>query len=99
MKSATASPAILLLVAVLSGASAQIPEDSLKSRAERTNYEETSRYEDVVRFFNELHQRTSLMRLEHFGVSQEGRTLPLAILSDPPVAQPREARDSGKPVL
>ena len=71
----------------------------MKSRAELTNYEETSRYDDVVRFFNQLQQRTSLMRLENFGESHEGRALPLAILSDPPIAQPREARDSGKPVL
>ena len=71
----------------------------MKSRAELTHYEETSRYDDVVRFFNELQQRTSLMRLENFGDSHQGRALPLAILSDPPIAQPREARDSAKPIV
>src|SRR5438445_4332635 len=99
MKSATGLPAIVMLVVVLSAASAQTPEDPLKSRAELTNYEETSRYDDVVRFFNQLQQRTSLMRLENFGDSHEGRALPLAILSDPPIAQPRETRDSGKPII
>ena len=76
-----------------------IPEDSLKTHAELTQYEETSRYEDVLRFLNELQRRSSLIRLETFGRSQEGRDLPLAILSDPPIALPRETRDSGKPVV
>ena len=34
-----------------------------------------------------------------FGRTQEGRALPLVILSDPPVSQPREARAAGKPVI
>src|SRR5438876_812500 len=99
MNLAAAFPAMVMLVVISSAASAQTPEDPLKTRAELTNYEETSRYDDVVRFFNQLQQRTTLMRLENFGDSHEGRALPLAILSDPPVAQPREARDSGKPVV
>src|SRR6266436_6157241 len=99
MKSATAFPAVVMLALVPLAATPQPPEDSLKSRAEQTNYEETSRYDDVVRFFNQLQQRTSLMRLENFGKSHEGRALPLAILSDPPIAQPREARVSGKPIV
>src|SRR6266704_7146684 len=99
MKSAAASSAIVMLIAVLSAATAQTPENSLKTRAELTNYEETSRYDDVVRFFNQLQQSTSPMRLENFGQSHEGRALPLAILSEPPIAQPREARDSGKPIV
>src|SRR5438094_9310514 len=100
MSVAAAFPAILILAALtLLAASAQTTEDPLKTRAELTNYEETSRYDDVVRFFNELQQRTSLMRLENFGVSHEGRALPLAILSEPPIAQSREARDSGKPIV
>ncbi len=90
---------MVMLVVISSAASAQTPENSLKSRAELTHYEETSRYDDVVRFFNELQQRTSLMRLENFGDSHQGRALPLAILSDPPIAQPREARDSAKPIV
>ena len=64
-----------------------------------TGYEETSRYDDVLRFFNELQKRSPFIRLENFGRSREGRALPLVILADPPVSQPREARDSGKPIV
>ncbi|HEU4794294.1 MAG TPA: M14 family metallopeptidase, partial [Pyrinomonadaceae bacterium] len=36
---------------------------------------------------------------ESFGKSEEGRSLPLMILSDSPISNPREARGSGKPIV
>jgi len=78
---------------------AKTQNDSLKSRAELTNYEETSRYEDVVRFIAELQKRTDKLRVESFGKSSEGRVLPLMIFADPPISQPREASTSGKPIV
>src|SRR5581483_8213918 len=74
-------------------------DDSLKTRAELTNYEETTRYAEVISFINELQKRTDKLRVESFGKSGEGRDLPLMIFADPPVAQPREAHASGKPVI
>jgi Zinc carboxypeptidase len=73
--------------------------DQLKSRPESTNYQETSRYEDVMRFVNELQKRSDKLRVEYFGKTEEGRDLPLLILADPPIAQPREAFASGKPII
>ncbi len=70
-----------------------------KSKAELTNYEETSRYEDVMKFIAELQKVSDLMRIETFGKTEEGRELPLMIFSNPPISQPREARASGKPVI
>ncbi|MFY9608895.1 MAG: M14 family metallopeptidase [Blastocatellia bacterium] len=89
------------LIAALSllGIISQAQENPLRSRAELTNYEETSRYDDVLRFFDELQKRSPLVRVETFGHSVEGRALPLVILSDPPIAQPRDARASGKPIV
>ena len=80
-------------------ASAQDAEEALKTRAELSKYEETSRYDDVIRFFNELERRSPLVRVETFGHSKEGRALPLVILADPPVSEPRDAAASGKPVV
>jgi len=74
-------------------------DNQLKSRAEQTNYEETSRYEDVARFIGELQKRTDKLRVESFGKTEEGRDLPLMIFADPPIARPQEARASGKPVI
>jgi Zinc carboxypeptidase len=73
--------------------------DQLKSRPESTNYEETSRYKDVMLFIADLQKRTDNLRIEYFGKTEEGRELPLMILADPPIAQPREALASGKPVV
>ena len=75
------------------------PDDKLKTRAELSNYEETSRYEDVMNFIGELQKRTPLLRVESFGKTEEGRELPLMIFADPPVAQPRESLASGKAVI
>jgi len=77
----------------------QAQDNTLKSHAEATNYEETSRYDDVLRFFDELQKRSPLVRVETFGHSVEGRALPLVILSDPPISEPRDARASGKPIV
>src|SRR5713101_5026414 len=87
--------AVLLLLSFMS----QAQDNTLKSHAELTNYEETSRYDDVLRFFDELQKRSPLVRVETFGHSVEGRVLPLVILSDPPISQPRDARASGKPIV
>src|SRR5271169_4116757 len=66
MKSTAIFGALLCLSALPSAAPAQTGDASLLSRAEASHYEETSRYDDVVRFFNELQKRSPLMRQEIF---------------------------------
>src|SRR5258707_204017 len=98
-------PSLVMRVFIIAGVLLLLSGDSvaqdnaLKSHAELTNYEETSRYDDVVRFFAELQKRSPLVRVETFGHSEEGRALPLVILSDPPISDPRDARASGKPIV
>jgi hypothetical protein len=88
----------MLIGAAVSGAA--WAQNSLpQSRPERTNYEETSTYADVVTFFDELQRQTPLLRVSSFGKTNEGRDLPLVIISDPPVFTPREAHAAGKPIL
>src|SRR5262249_27153729 len=99
MKLAFVSISLLLLGVNASIIMPRTQNDKLKSRAEQTNYEETSRYEDVTRFIGELEKRTDKLRVESFGKTEEGRDLPLMIFADPPISQPREARASGKPVI
>lgn len=74
-------------------------EPTLRSKAEETNFEETSRYDDVMKFITSLQKKSNVVRLVTFGQTEEGRDLPLLILSDPPVMQPLEARQSGKPLI
>jgi Zinc carboxypeptidase len=94
MKFACALASLLLFSVTVCG-----QDNNLKSRAELTNYEETSRYDDVLRFFGELQRQSPLVRIETLGQSVEGRALPLVILSDPPISEPRDARASGKPIV
>lgn len=94
---------IVFLFALSNGIAAQqndsTQNDKLRSRAELTNYEETTRYEEVMSFISELQKRSPLVRVDSFGKSQEGRSLPLMILNDRPISTPREARATGKPIV
>ncbi|HRH44238.1 MAG TPA: M14 family metallopeptidase [Pyrinomonadaceae bacterium] len=74
------------------------PQD-LKSRAELTNFEETSRYDDVIQFMTELQKRSPLIRVESFGETVEKRKMPLMILSDSGISTPSEAKAAGKPII
>ncbi|MDX2040742.1 MAG: M14 family metallopeptidase [Acidobacteriota bacterium] len=92
--------ALLFCVLLLTTTVMPKTQDNLpKSRAELSNYEETSRYEDVLRFIADLQKLTDKLRVESFGKTEEGRDMPLMIFANPPISQPREARVSGKPVI
>lgn len=71
----------------------------LYSRAEQTNYEETSLHADVMNFVYALEKHSELTYVEIIGTSKEGRDIPLVVLADPPVKTPEEAVKSGKPVV
>ena len=68
----------------------------VKTRAERTDYIETSRYEDVVAFLNAVAQASPLVHTTTFGYSFEGRPLPLAAVGKVPDAKPATIRAPGK---
>ena len=74
-------------------------DEALKSHAERTHFEETSRLADVESFLRELSLESNLVRVSTFGASEEARPLWLATLSNPPVNSPRELRALNRPVV
>ena len=89
----------ILAITILVSATAIFPQADLRSRAEATNFEETSRYADVQAFIAELQKRSQQVRVTDFGTSVEGRKLPLMILSDRPISTPAEAKAAGRPVI
>lgn len=99
MKLALALLSLLICYPSTSITMPRTQNDLPKSRAELSNYAETSRYEDVMRFIAELQKCTDKLRVERFGQSEEGRELPLLIFADPPLTQPRAAHASGKPIV
>ena len=87
----------LLLCMTTTGMAAQSAD--MRTRAEITNYEETSTYADVTRVIDGLAATSPLVYTESFGKSEEGRDLPLIVISDPKVATPAAARRLGRPIV
>jgi hypothetical protein len=90
---------LLILLVALYPMASLAGQNDLKSKAERTDYKETSRYEDVMEFIGKLQQVSDTVKVESFGKTEEGRALPLVILSKPAIATPLEAHASGKPIV
>src|SRR5688500_20255888 len=71
--------------------------NELQTRAERTNFTETSRYDDVIAFLDIVDQASSLVHVTSFGYSFEGRPLPLAVVGRVSDARPAAVRGTGRP--
>lgn len=52
------------------------------TRAERTQYRETSSYHDVLAFLRQVANASPIVHLTTFGYTMEGRALPLAIVTN-----------------
>ena len=75
---------LALGLALAAAACASGPRDTRHAglpttRPETSGYEETSRYTDVVAFLESLKLRDPTLNLRSFGVSEEGRRLPLVL--------------------
>ncbi len=66
------------------------------TRPERTGFRETSRYDDVVRFINDIDARSPLIHQTTFGYSLEGRPLPLVVVGKVKDASAAAVKASGK---
>ena len=73
--------------------------DLPKTRAERSNYLETSRYADVIAFLDSLKLMAAPLAFGSIGRTSESREIPYAIASRPLVRTPAEARATGKPIV
>lgn len=70
------------------------------TRAERTDYDETSSHADVMAFLHELASGGDRrLVVGEFGVTPGGRQLPVCVLSSEAVSTPAEARALGRPVV
>jgi hypothetical protein len=68
---------------------------ALTTRPERTNYEETSRYQDVIDFMHAVAAASPQIHLTTYGYTFEGRALPLAVIGAKD-ASPEAAKATGK---
>jgi hypothetical protein len=87
---------VLVWVLIASAAWSVSSLSQVRTRAERTNYIETSRYDDVLTFLNTVAKGSPLIHVTTFGYTFEGRSLPLAIVGRIPNATPQAVRASGR---
>lgn len=91
------APALVALT-VPQGAPAQ-PGDAdsgLLTRAERTGYEETTAYDEVVQLVERAASRSDHTHVTSFGTTVEGRSLPLVVVGDVSDAQPASVMAAGR---
>ena len=87
---------LLIAFAILTPHAAAQP---LLTVAEKSDFTATSKHAEVVEYCQRLAKLSPQVRVVELGVTTEGRTLPLVILAEPPIATPEEAAKSGKLIV
>ena len=67
--------------------------------AERTTYRATPTYDETMAFLQRLERASKWMRLSAYGLSGQGRDLPLVIVSKRRAFTPQAARNAGDPIV
>ena len=82
-------------------AQAQTPSftEAMMTAAERSHYERTSTFNEVIGVLDALDSETDLMHRETLLLTREGRDVPIVVLASPAVSSPAQAEASGKPVI
>ncbi len=72
---------------------------SIQTVAERSNYESTSVYKDVMAFIAGLEQSSPLVRTEYIATTAEGRDIPLLVIGDPLPGSPEDLVNDNRIVV
>jgi murein tripeptide amidase MpaA len=75
------------------------PASYPRTRAELTNYRETSHYSDVRSFLDSLRKLRAPIVVGSIGKTSEGREIPYIIASRPLVSTPSAAKQLGRPIV
>ena len=93
----------LLLFLVIAVSTSFLQSQSKKSLpltiAESSNFESTSRYEDVINFIDSIKKLSKNIRMETIAVSSEGRDVPLMIIGNPLPKSPADLKNDKRIVL
>ncbi len=73
--------------------------DGFITTAEATNYGQTSTYDETIAYLQRLEQASDLIKLLSIGVTPQGRTMYLAVLSKDKAFTPEAAAATGKPIV
>ena len=69
------------------------------TRAERTGYRQTSTYDETAAYLRRLEAASSLIHVESFGTSGQGREFLLVVAAKDHAFTPEAARANGRPVV
>lgn len=89
---------LLLCLTLLLSVSAQ-GQSTLLTVAEKSNYESTSTYNDVISFIEVLEQSSPYIRVETMARSIEGRDIPLLIIGNPLPQSPADLENDDRIVV
>ena len=73
--------------------------ESLILVPEKSNFEKTSGYADVMQFIKSIQAMSSNIYVGSIGKSSLGKEIPMVVLANPMVSSPEQAKASGKPVI
>lgn len=93
---------LILVAAALSpalGAGAADARPDLLTRAETSGFRATSSYDETLDLLRRLEGVAPFVRLDSFGTSEQGRSLPLIVVSKDKAFTPAEARRLAKPIV
>lgn len=88
-----------LILSILLIANVAAFSQSILTRAENSNFTETSCYEDVIEFLRQLQKQSSDINVTSIGQSTEGKEIFLAILGHPVPASPTQLFVMNKPAI
>jgi hypothetical protein len=74
-------------------------DDKLLTVAETSDYQATATYDEVMSLLDRLESASPVARRAEMGTTVEGRSIPLVIFADPPVATAAEACASGRTIV
>jgi hypothetical protein len=91
-------PCLLLLASLVHSQQRTAWPEALMLTPERSNFEKTSTYDDVMQFLQRIQPMSPLMHLTTLGKSPMGKDIPLVILSKDRIQTAAQAKASGKMV-
>ncbi len=89
----------ILFILLLSGILQVKAQEQLLTTAEKTDYQATSTYGEVMAFLNELQNKSPYARLETIATTTEGRLVPLLVIGNPLPENPEELKDDPRIVV
>lgn len=98
MKSILSVVFFLLIISLSAQVKTTFPA-SLMLVPEKSNFEKTSTYADVMSFLNAIKQLSPYITLHTIGKSTSGLDIPMAVLANPLITNADHAKASGKPVI